>query len=57
MDLIVRALIGGVAFAVTGAVLTRWPRLVLSRGPIPVAVLCLAAAAGPVSADSAPTAL
>ncbi|HKN40892.1 MAG TPA: DUF4012 domain-containing protein [Acidimicrobiia bacterium] len=57
MDLIVRVLIAGLAFAVTGVVLTRWPRLVLSRGPIPVAVICLAAAAGAVAADSAPTAL
>ncbi|HMC79433.1 MAG TPA: hypothetical protein VKO35_02660, partial [Acidimicrobiia bacterium] len=57
MDLLVRVVIAAVAFAVTGAVLTRRPRLVLSRGPVPVAVLCLAAAAGAVAADGAPTAL
>jgi Protein of unknown function (DUF4012) len=57
VDLLVRVLIAGVAFAATVVVITRWPRLLLSRGPVPVAVLCAAAAAGAAAADGAPTAL
>ena len=57
MDLLVRVVIAGVAFAATSVVITRWPRLVLSRGPVPVIVLCLAAAAGAMAAEGAPTAL
>ncbi|HEV3362720.1 MAG TPA: DUF4012 domain-containing protein [Acidimicrobiia bacterium] len=57
MDLLVRVLIAGAAFAGTGLVVTRWPRLLLGRGPVPVGVLCVAAAAGALAADGAPTAL
>jgi hypothetical protein len=57
VDLFVRVLIAGAAFAVTGLLVTRWPRLLLARGPIPVAVLALAAAAGAIQADGAPTAV
>jgi hypothetical protein len=57
VDLLVRVLIAGVAFAVITVVLTRWPRLVLSRGPVPVAVVGLAAAGGALAAGGAPTAL
>ena len=57
MDLLVRVLLAGVAFAVTGALVTRWPRLLLARGPVPVAVLAVAAAAGAAVAPGAPTAL
>jgi hypothetical protein len=57
VDLLVRVLIAGAAFAVTGLLLTRWPRLLLARGPVPVAALCVAAAAGAVLADGAPTAV
>jgi len=57
VDLLVRVLIAGLAFAVTGFLVTRWPRLLLARGPIPVAVLTVAAAAGAVAAGGAPTPL
>ncbi|MEA2686955.1 MAG: hypothetical protein QOE93_2150, partial [Actinomycetota bacterium] len=57
MGLLVRVLLAGLAFVLTGAVVTRWPRLLLGRGPAPVALLSLAAASGAVFADGAPTAL
>ncbi len=57
VDLLVRVLIAGAAFAGTGLLVTRWPRLLLGRGPVPVAVLSVAAAAGALAADGAPTAL
>ena len=57
MDLVVRVLLAAVAFAVTGTLVTRWPRLLLARGPVPVAVLALVAAGGAVLAEGAPTAL
>jgi len=57
VDLLVRVLIAGAAFAVTGLLVSRWPRLLLGRGPLPVAVLVLAAAAGAIAADGAPTAV
>ena len=57
VELLVRVLIGGVAFAVTAALVTRWPQMLLARGPLPVAVLAAAAAAGAAFADGAPTAL
>jgi hypothetical protein len=57
VDLLVRVVIAGLAFAATGVLVTRWPRLLLARGPLPVVVLCLAAAAGAAAADGAPTAL
>ena len=57
MDLIVRILLAGVAFVVTGRLLTRWPRLLLARRPVPVAALALAAAAGGALAAGAPTAV
>jgi hypothetical protein len=45
-----------VAFAVTGALVSRWPSLLLARGPVPVAVLSAAAAVGAAFAPGAPTA-
>jgi uncharacterized protein DUF4012 len=57
VDLVVRVLLGGAAFAVTGVLVARWPRLLLARGPVPVAVLATAAAGGAVLAAGAPTAL
>ena len=57
VDLLVRVLIAALAFAVTALLVTRWPRLVLARGPAPVAALCLAAAVGAGFAGGAPTAL
>jgi hypothetical protein len=57
VDLLVRVLLAGVAFAVTGAVVTRRPRLLLARETLPVAVLAVAAAAGAVFASGEPTAL
>ncbi len=57
MDLLVRVLLAAAAFAVTHALVTRWPRLLLARQPVPVAVLCVAAATGAVFASGAPTAL
>ena len=57
MDLLVRVLIAGAAFAVTGALATRWPGLLLARPPALVAVLCVAAAAGAALAAGEPTAL
>jgi hypothetical protein len=57
VDLIVRVLLAAATFAITGTVLRRWPRLLLARGPVPVAMLALAAAAGAALADGEPTAL
>jgi hypothetical protein len=57
VDLVVRVLLAALAFAVTGTLVTRWPRLLLARGPIPVAVLAMAAAAGAAVAPGEPTAL
>lgn len=57
MDLVVRVLLGAAAFAVTGALLSRWPRLLLARGPIPVAVLAVAAALGAAVGPGEPTAI
>lgn len=57
VDLLVRVLVGGAVFAVATVVMQRWPHLVLSRGPVPVALLCAAAAAGAMAADGSPTAL
>ena len=57
MDLLLRVLLAAAAFAVTGSLISRWPRLLLARGPVPVAALALAAAAGAAFADGAPTAL
>jgi len=57
VDLLVRVLIAGIAFAATVVVVRRWPGLLLSRGPVPVAVLSVAAAAGAIAADGRPTAL
>ncbi len=55
--MVVRVLLAGVAFAVIGTLVTRWPRLLLARGPVPVAVLSVTAAIGAVSAPGAPTAI
>lgn len=57
VGLVVRVLLAGVAFAVTGTLVTRWPRLLLARGPVPVAALSMAAAAGAAFAPGAPTAV
>jgi hypothetical protein len=57
VELVVRVLLAGAAFAVTGALVTRWPRRLLARTPVPVAALSLAAAAGAAFAPGAPTAL
>ena len=45
------------AFGLISLLLTRWPRVLLARGPVPVAVLAAAAAAGAVFAPGEPTAL
>jgi hypothetical protein len=57
VDLLVRVLIAGAAFAVTGALVARWPGLLLARRPWPLAVLCVAAAGGAAAAAGNPTAL
>lgn len=57
MGLAVRILVALAAFITVGAVVTRWPQLVLARASGPVAALCLAAAAGAAMAPGAPSAL
>ncbi|MGH8974534.1 MAG: hypothetical protein ACRD0C_15195, partial [Acidimicrobiia bacterium] len=57
MDLLVRVLLAAAAFALTHALISRWPRLLLARRPLPVAAVGVAAAAGAVLASGAPTAL
>jgi hypothetical protein len=57
VDLVVRVLLAAVSFAVIRTLFVRWPRLLLARGPVPVAVLAVAAAVGAVAADGAPTAV
>jgi hypothetical protein len=57
VDLLFRVLLAAAAFAVTGTVFRRWPQLLLARGPVPVAVLATAAAAGAAMAPGEPTAL
>ncbi|MCA1845247.1 MAG: DUF4012 domain-containing protein [Actinobacteria bacterium] len=57
MDLLVRVLVAAAAFAATALLATRWSRLLLGRGPIPVAALSVVAAAGAAAAHGAPTAL
>ena len=52
-----RVFLAAAAFVVTRTLLTRWPRLLLARGPVPVAVLAAAAAAGAAAAPGEPTAL
>ena len=57
VDLVVRVLLAVAAFAVTGLLITRWPRLLLARGPVPVVLMAIAAAVGAAQADGSPTAL
>jgi Protein of unknown function (DUF4012) len=57
VDLAVRVFLSALAFAVTATLVTRWPRLLLARGSVPVAVLAAAAAAGAATAGGSPTAL
>ena len=57
MDLIVRVVLAGVAFALTAAAVRWWPQALLARSPFPVAVLSTVAAVGGLFADGAPTAL
>jgi hypothetical protein len=57
VDLLVRVLLAAVAFAATSTVFRRWPRLLLARGPVPVAILAVVAAAGASAAPGEPTAL
>jgi hypothetical protein len=57
VDLIARVVLGALAFLVTRGLVTRWPRLVLNRGPLGVAVLAGLAAIGGAFAPGKPTAL
>ncbi|MCA1844597.1 MAG: DUF4012 domain-containing protein [Actinobacteria bacterium] len=57
MDLLVRVLIAAGFGAVVAVLVTRWPRLLLVRGAVPVVVLSAAAALGAAMADGAPTAV
>ena len=57
MDLLARVVLAAVAFLITRGLVTHWPRLVLARGPVAVAVLAAAAAAGGALAPGEPTAL
>lgn len=57
MDLLVRVFLAATAFVVTGVVFRRWPRVLLARGSVPVAMLAAAAAVGGAAAPGEPTAL
>ncbi|HYH52012.1 MAG TPA: DUF4012 domain-containing protein [Acidimicrobiia bacterium] len=57
MDLLIRVVLAAAAFAMTFGLVTRRPRLLLTRGPAPVAALAVAAAAGALTAEGAPTAV
>ena len=57
VELIVRVLLAIVAFLLTRELVSRWPRLILARGSVGVAVLAAAAAVGGAFAPGEPTAL
>jgi hypothetical protein len=57
VELVVRVLLGAASFAVIRTLVKHWPRLILARGPIPVAVVAVAAATGAAVAPGEPTAI
>jgi uncharacterized protein DUF4012 len=57
VDLVARVVVAAVAFAVTGGLASRWPRLLLARTAAPVVIVSLVAGVGGALAPGEPTAL